>query len=389
MATFSAPDGFKEHKQYVLLLKKALLLVKPDVPKKFLYFKQYAFGPKKFPLVLVDFDVGLPAAMQKAGQRPTDEGMVSLTPQDELNFEPKKGELKRIRLRKYFSTMGPGIKPVFVPEGEVDEEEGAETGTASGQAPHAPSAAPPPASPAAPASAATAPAAPPTSVPGATPAPPEPARTGGAPAGELQAKLLQRIQELQKAASHPELKAQKEQALQKAAALGADGKYADANKVLDLLAARLAAPVPAAPAQSPAPKATAPPKLSAYMNATRDWKAAKAAAADGIFALKKAILAECEPELEKEVKAKIDSLNSMLTIMDDGIVAKIQDAGNAADEERQAERNQALVKFADNLLKTLRAHPLAEVADHNPFGSFAIRAPLESVLTKISADFGA
>lgn len=380
MAIFSSPDNFKDHKAYVALLKRALLQVKPDATKKFLYFKQYPFGPKKLPLVLVDFDVNCPAALAKAGHRPTDEGAVSLTPQDELNFEPKKGALKRIRLRKYFSTMGGGIKPVFVPEGEVDDEEGAlEAGVVAGET--APLAGEPPPVPAG--TTAVPPTAPPT--------PPEIAGKPGVPAGELQAKLLQRIQEVQKTATPPPLQAQKEQALQKAAALVAEGRFAEAGKLLDALVARLAGPPPVpgvAPTQTPPPKRTAPPKLSAYMNATRDWKAAKAAAANGVFALKKAILAECDPELEAEVKAKIDTLNNLLTLMDDGIVVKIQEAGNEPDEERQAERNQSLVKFADNLLNALRTHPLAEVADRNPFGSFVIRAPLESVLTKISGDFG-
>lgn len=380
MAIFSSPDAFKEHKAYVALLKRALLQVKPDATKKFLYFKQYPFGPKKLPLVLVDFDVNCPAALLKAGHRPTDEGVVSLTPQDELNFEPKKGALKRVRLRKYFSTMGGGIKPVFVPEGEVDDEEGAfdtkivaaETAPIAGEPQPAPT------------GTATVP-------PTAPPTPPETAGKPGAPAGELQAKLLQRIQELQKAATPPPLQAQKDQALQKASALVAEGRFAEAGKLLDALSARLASPAPVpgvVPTQPPPPKRAGAPKLSAYMNATRDWKAAKAAAANGVFALKKAILAECDPELEKEVKAKIDNLNHLLTVMDDGIVVKIQEAGNEPDEERQTERNQALVKFADNLLNTLRTHPLADVADRNPFGSFVIRAPLESALTKISGDFG-
>lgn len=128
MPTFSSPDSFKEHKQYVPLLKKALLAVKADSSKKFVYFKQYPFGQKKLPLVLVDFEPGCLAALAKTGHKPTDEGLVSLTPQDELNFEPKKGSLKRAALKKYFTTMGGGIKPVFVPPGETDNEsEGPET----------------------------------------------------------------------------------------------------------------------------------------------------------------------------------------------------------------------------------------------------------------------
>src|SRR5947199_7156898 len=105
MPTFSVPDSFKDYKQYVALLKKGLLTVRPESQKKFLYFKQYPFGTKKLPLVLVDFDAACPAALAKAGAKPTDEGLVSLTPEGELNFEPKKGALKRIRLKKYFATM--------------------------------------------------------------------------------------------------------------------------------------------------------------------------------------------------------------------------------------------------------------------------------------------
>src|SRR5882724_6262834 len=129
MPIFSSPADFQEHKQYIPLLKKALLAVKPEVKKKFLYFKQYPFGVKKLPLVLVDFDLNCSAALAKAGYKPTDEGLVSLTQQDELNFEAKKGNLKRIGLKKYFATMGTGIKPVFVPAGETDDESESDTAT--------------------------------------------------------------------------------------------------------------------------------------------------------------------------------------------------------------------------------------------------------------------
>src|SRR5712692_8900317 len=125
MPIFSSPDHFRDLKGYVPLLKKALLAVKPDAQKKFLYYNQYPFGIKKLPLVLVDFDLNCAAALAKAGHRPTAEGQVSLTPQDELNFEAKKGTLKRIRIKKYFATLGGGFKVVFVPAGEVDDEDAA------------------------------------------------------------------------------------------------------------------------------------------------------------------------------------------------------------------------------------------------------------------------
>jgi hypothetical protein len=124
------------------------------------------------------------------------------------------------------------------------------------------------------------------------------------------------------------------------------------------------------------------------MNASKDWKVAKATAANGVFALKNAIFKECDPELKDPVKAKIDSLNSILTVMDDGIIAKIEDAGREADAERQMERNQELAKFANTVLGALRKHPLAPVADSNPFGTFTICSPVETVLTRIASDFG-
>lgn len=127
MPIFSSPDQLKDHKAYVPLLKKALLNVKPDAEKKFLYYKQFPFGAKKLPLVVVDFDVNFQNALNKAGHKTSAEGMVALTSKDELNFEPKKGDLKRAGIQKYFSTMGGGIKPVYVPVGETDDEETTET----------------------------------------------------------------------------------------------------------------------------------------------------------------------------------------------------------------------------------------------------------------------
>lgn len=191
----------------------------------------------------------------------------------------------------------------------------------------------------------------------------------------------------------------------KAADAGAAAKKRDfeqANRLLDATEALLKGPAGTTPPKPPPPpkpveqkppaappKPAGSPKLSTYMNATRDWKAAKKTAADGVFALKNAIFKECDKELEAAVKAKIDSLNGILTAMDDGIITKIEDAGREADAERQTERNNELAKFANHLLAALRKHPLASVADVNPFGSFTIRGPLETVLTKIAADFSA
>jgi hypothetical protein len=124
------------------------------------------------------------------------------------------------------------------------------------------------------------------------------------------------------------------------------------------------------------------------MNASREWRAAKKTSADGMFALKNAIFKECDPELKKAVEARINELSTLFTVLDDSIVDKIEAAGRESDHERQVELNQALAKFAGNMLTSFRGHPLANVVDQNPFGTFTIRAPVENVLTKFVSDFG-
>src|SRR5205807_9398622 len=160
-----------------------------------------------------------------------------------------------------------------------------------------------------------------------------------------------------------EIEAFKKQELDKAKSLVEADKFADATVVLDQLAARLASPAASQPVTEP-PK---PALLSTYFTKISDWKKAKADAANGVFALKNAILQECDPELLDPVKAKIDQLNSILNVMDDSIVSKIQEAGNEGDPERQLQRNQALAKFAGSVLANLRGDPLASAAENNPF----------------------
>ena len=125
------------------------------------------------------------------------------------------------------------------------------------------------------------------------------------------------------------------------------------------------------------------------MNTTKEWRDAKKTAGDGVFALKNAIFAACDPELKDLVKARIDQLNSILVVMDEAIIPKIQEAGSENDEERQAEKNKTLGQFAAKQLADLRNHPLAAVADNNPFGTFTICSPVEAVLTKIATSFAA
>jgi len=208
MPTFSSPNSFKDIKGYVPLLKKALQTVKPETQKKFLFYKQYAFGPKKLPLVLVDYDMNFPAALAKTGLKPAAEGLVSLTPQDELNFEPKKGSLKRIRIKKYLATIGGGFKPVYVPSGEVDDEEpeaGDSTSSATTQG---------------------------------VPQPQIGAKTQPDENELKRRQLLARIEELRTKQFPPKIEALKNSVLEKAKALGDANKFAEATPLLDQLAAK-------------------------------------------------------------------------------------------------------------------------------------------------------
>lgn len=194
-----------------------------------------------------------------------------------------------------------------------------------------------------------------------------------------------------------------------AAAVPKKGDVVEAKRIPDEAAARLkkaavsapppkavtstkrAAPRAPAPALKKAepPKPTTAPTLTTYVKAKRDWVAAKAASAKHTAALQAAILKECDPELESAVKAKLDGWEGLVTVMDDSIILKIDKAIKEPDEERQAGHNLILVEAFTKTLAALRKHPFAPVADSNPFGKFFIRAPLESLLTKLATTFSA
>ena len=449
MPTFSFPDAFEEHKQYIPLLKKALLQVKPDTQKKFLYFKQYPFGAKKLPLVLVDFDLNCPVALAKAGHKPTDEGIVTLTPQDELNFEPKKGNLKRIRLKKYFATMGSGIKEVFVPPGEVeDEDDDLAMPVATEATPPQPmgnqmerkmefeenefkrrqvlarvaelqAAAFPPALEALKkqvldksrslagenrfadadklldllaAKLKTLP---------SRPAPPtSPPPIGNQMENKMEfeenefkrRELTKRIEELQKKAVAPPMEAAKKQALEKAQGLGDANNFTEANQTLDRFAASLKTlPSRPAPPSTPAPALPEVPKerkLSTYIATTASWRKARATAASELQRLEKVIAAACDGEPVREaVFKKLPQLHTLVMKLDDRLSEALSSGAKTTDPDKQLDLDKQTRQLAAGYLATLRGHPLAPVVDENPFGSFNVIKGLEGVLTKIEADF--
>ncbi len=219
-------------------------------------------------------------------------------------------------------------------------------------------------------------------------APPPPKAAAPDPSAEEMAKFTARLKSLQPgllkaiATKTPKGDEAKQRAAE-AGGLAVKKDFAAAHCSLDAVEALIKQALAA-----PAPAAATSPKLSTYLNATRDWKAAKKTAGDGVFALKNAIFKECDKELEKAVRAKIDQLNGIINAMDDGIITKIEDAGRELDPERQAERNQELAKFAGKVLLAVSNHPLAKVIDSNPFGNFTVRRPVEDVLNRFVSEFG-
>jgi len=210
---FTDPKEFKKHKEYVKLLKKALKKVKADTPKKFLYFKKYDFVPKKEPLVLVDYDAACQKAVIGEGLVITAKGNVTLTPDDKLDFQPKEGKIPRIKLQRYFKAMSPELKPIHIPQGEVDEDDDDDN----------------------------------ESVEAVSKAPDEVASTGNKAMDRKMAfeeeafKLTQYIDTLEQKPFPPEKQAQKDQALAMAKKFVAAGKHAEAKKLLTALAAQAVA----------------------------------------------------------------------------------------------------------------------------------------------------
>ena len=333
MPTFSTLDAFKDHPKYIPLLKKALLTVKPEAQKKFLYFKQFPFGAKKLPLVLVDFDAACTAALAKGGYKPTDEGVVSLTPEGELNFEAKKGNLKRIRIKKYFATMGAGIKPVFVPAGETDEESESENAESTETTP-----------------------------PQVAPDENEGKRR------QLQA----RIDELQTKAFPPKIEALKKQVLDKAKSLGEANKFAEATLLLDQLAAKAGA--------SPGVAPGADGFRQQWTAARKSWQDASEAIDAQIGQLQQALRKSGDAELVEIAEFGLNGVTGDFKVP---LMASIRDIDSAPPDAVKPLAQQARGIVA-NFIAHLDGEERITACEENPFGvKVSIRSTLKPALTKL------
>jgi hypothetical protein len=115
MPIFNSPTDFSDHKKYVELLKKALVVVLPGTKAHFIYYKEYPFADKKRPCVLVDFGPKCLDQIKAASKlTPTATGKVTLNLSNQLQFMPEHGEFKVLVVKKEFETMGAGIKEVYV-----------------------------------------------------------------------------------------------------------------------------------------------------------------------------------------------------------------------------------------------------------------------------------
>lgn len=326
MPFFTELTDITDPAKYVNELKAAF---RSPNGKKFAYFINHPKCPKRPHLLLVDYEGGIAKML---GGTPKAEGKVIITDKEEISFDTTKGAMKIRPLKKYIETFYK-TRPILVPTTEPDEEVPVKSSdtTLTTQTPDTTTTAKPPTQ--------TVPSSPPLSPP--TSPPPQ----SQAPSKDTSPKL-----EPRPPTSPPQR--------------------------------------PPPPTPETKPKGPSAPTLSAYMNATTQWKSAKAAAEDGVFKLKKAILEACDPELKDLVKVKVNSVNSILAPLDDVIVRKIDEARSDSDDERRAGREKAIGKLATERLQALRQHPLAGVADSNPFGNFTIRAPMEEFFTKIASTFG-
>src|SRR4051812_2823808 len=337
MPVFTSIGQFQEHKHYIPALKKALLTVKPETQKKILYVRQFPFGQKKLQHVVVDFDAQLPGALAKAGHEPTDVGLVSLTAQDELNFEGKKGNLKRIRLKKYFATMGGGIKSVYVPPGETDDEgesEGVATETTEGA----------PAGKGAPGS--------------------------GSDDGLRQ--LLARIKELESMTFPDKIAALKTQVLQKAQALGQMSKFAEANMLLDQLAAKAGT----------APSAGSGDNFKQrWMAARKSWQTASEALDAQVGQLQAALRKSGDNEL---VEIAEFGLNGVTGNFKTRLMAAMLEVDQAANAEALKKAAGSARGIIGGFRQHIDSDERVQVCDDNPFGvTVSIRKTLGEALGRL------
>jgi hypothetical protein len=339
MPIFSSLDQFKEHKQYVPLLKRALLTVKADARKKFLYVAKYPFGPKKLPLVLVDFEPGCGAALAKAGARPTAEGSVSLTAQDQLNFEATKGELKRVRLKKYFATLGGGLKPIYVPEGETDEEED-------------------------------------TAVEG-TPAEPQPALDN---TESTRLQLLNRVKQLQDSSFPPRIEALKKPVLDKAGTLAQANKFAEANLLLDQLEAKALTSSPGVTPKAVKTSSAMGEFRPNWSGAKRAWTQASESVDVQIAKLQKALKQTGDPELQQIAEFGLNGVTGNFKVP---LMAALTEVDNARDEVVATPARRA-AGIAAAFLKHIESAPTVAVCDSNPLTPVSIRATLSPALRALA-----
>jgi hypothetical protein len=144
------------------------------------------------------------------------------------------------------------------------------------------------------------------------------------------------------------------------------------------------------PAGEGEPHAAPNPTLSGYVKARKEWNTAKAAVEKNIGVLKKSILDNCDPELEALVKPKINVWDGILGVVDDNLLLPMIEAAiKETEATRHPEHHQKLAASVAGINTALMQHPLAAVADENPFGKFYIRAPLTMMLGRLEASFKA
>jgi hypothetical protein len=265
--------------------------------------------------------------------------MVALTAANELDFQAKKGELKRSGLKKHFATLGAGFKPIYVPVGEVEEDDDqAKAGEGKGT---------------------------------------------GNKVDENEAKraeVLNRIGQLQAKTFPAKTEALKKPVLEKAKSLAETNRFAEAKVLLDQLEAKAASPDASAAGTAPvaAKDGAGDGDFQKEWKAARqNWQTASAAVGAQLAQLQKAMKQSGDKELEGiEVESVTDSFKEPLLAG----LGQIDKADGDALKRAAAKTRIIIAGFR----KHIEADVTVQACDKNPFKTpVTIRQTLGSALEKL------
>lgn len=126
MTTFSTLKDLSEERIYKDRLKKALSLVKDKPAKVFYLYKSFQVGPKKIPVLIVDFEFDLPKQIKAPGKKeplaPTAIGRCFRNAQDEIVLEARSGRVPYVSVVRYCAGVS-GTPVIWMPPGTTADDD--------------------------------------------------------------------------------------------------------------------------------------------------------------------------------------------------------------------------------------------------------------------------